>query len=229
MNTIARECCAALTDFKNECRNQPVEVVIGAGESVIQWLLMPRLDRIREQLPNVRLKFLNLPTAEAVKRLADGVIDFALVRKDAVHRPLQAKTLGRMAYSLFIPAGLQAGAGRKEGIEILDGLPLATLEGEGSFRSGLAQSAKKQGVKLDIQIECSSFPLAARAVARGHVAAILPAIAAAEVHPAVATQVPVAFLKGFDREMCLASNARLLRVRPILTRASTALELECRF
>jgi hypothetical protein len=70
-------------------------------KSVIQWLLMPRLDLIRERLPNVRLKFLNLPTGEAVKRLLEGLIDFALVRKDAVSRPLQAKVLGVMGYSLF--------------------------------------------------------------------------------------------------------------------------------
>ena len=98
---------------------------------------MPRLDKIREHLPNVRLKFLNLPTADAVKRLADGVIDFALVRKDAVTRPLQAKSLGVMGYSLFVPAGLQATAGRIGGLKLLDTLPLATLEGEGSFRSDL--------------------------------------------------------------------------------------------
>jgi DNA-binding transcriptional LysR family regulator len=229
LNVIARECCAALSDFKSECKNQPVEVVIGTGESVIQWLLMPRLDKIRAQLPNVRLKFLNLPTAEAVKCLADGVIDFALVRKDAVTRPLQAKSLGIMGYSLFIPATLQPTGGRKDGLKLLDGLPLATLEGEGSFRSGLAMVAKKKGVKVNIQIECSSFPLAARAVAKGNVAAILPAIAAADLPAAAATQIPVTFLKAFDREMCLASNARLIRIRPILNQAATVLAQTCRF
>ena len=229
LNVIARECCTALSDFKSECRDQPVEVVIGTGESVIQWLLMPRLDKIREQLPNVRLKFLNLPTADAVKRLANGAIDFALVRKDAVARPLQARPLGVMGYSLFVPAGLQATAGRKDGFKLLDGLPLATLEGEGSFRSDLTRVAQKTGVKLNIQIECSSFPLAARAVAKGNVAAILPAIAATDLPGAAAIQVPVPFLKSFDREMCLASNSRLLRIRPILNQAADILAQACHF
>jgi DNA-binding transcriptional LysR family regulator len=229
LNIIVRECCAALSDFKNECRNQPVEVAIGTGESLIQWLLMPRLDRIRMHLPNVRLKFLNLPTADAVKRLADGVIDFALVRTDAIARPLQAKAVGIMGYSLFIPTSLQSHAGRKDGLKLLDGLPLATLEGEGSFRCDLAQVAKKAGVKLNIQIECSSFPLAARAVSKGNVAAILPRIASTDLAPAVASQVTVPFLKNFDREMCLASNARLIRIRPILQKVATVLVEICRF
>lgn len=227
--TIARECGLALTDFKNACRNQPVEVVIGAGESVIQWLLMPCLEKLREQLPAVRLKFLNLPTAEAVKRLTDGGIDLAVVRRDAVGRPLQAKSLGLMGYSLFIPASLDHGAKHKNGAKLLAVLPLATLEGEGKFRSGLEEAARKARIQLNIAIECSSFPLAARAVAAGRVAAILPAIAAAELPPAVATQVSVDFLKAFDREMCLASNPRLLRIRPSLNRAVTVFAHVCQF
>ena len=149
LNVIARECFASLTDFKTECQGQPVEVVIGAGESIIQWLLLPRLEEIRKRLPNVRLKFLNLPTQEAVKRLADGVIDFAVVRKDAITAPLDSASLGVMSYSLFIPAALRPASGQKDTLKALDDLPLATLEGEGSFRSELAQVAKKAGVKLN--------------------------------------------------------------------------------
>ena len=229
LNVIARECFASLLDFRNECKGLPVEIVIGTGESVIQWLLMPRLDRIREHLPNFRLKFLNLPTTEAMKRLADGVIDFALVRKDAVARPLQAGPLGILGFSLFNPAGLHTTPGRKDGLKFLDGLPLATLEGEGSFRSALTQFARKAGIKVNIQVECSSFPLAARAVAKGKVAAILPTIAAADLPATTASQVPVPFLKAFDREMCLATNPRLLRIRPLLGRAATILAETCRF
>ena len=112
LNIIARECFASLSEFKSECKGRPVEVVIGTGDSVIQWLLMPRLAEIRQRIPNVRLKFLNLPTTDAVRPLADGLIDFALVRKDAVTRPLEARPLGVMDYSLFIPAPLAARSGR---------------------------------------------------------------------------------------------------------------------
>src|SRR5258708_3771717 len=79
LHVIVRQHFVALSDLKNECKGKPVEVAIGAGDSIIQWLLLPRLAEIRKRLPRVRLKFLNLPTDEAVKRLADGVIDFAVV------------------------------------------------------------------------------------------------------------------------------------------------------
>jgi len=229
LNSIARDCFASLSDFKADCKGRPVEVVVGTGDSIIQWLLMPRLDELRRQLPNVRLKFLNLATGEAVKRLADGMIDFAVVRKDAVKRPLHAAPLGKLTYSLFMPSALGAGISVKSRLKSLDGLPLATLEGEGSFRNELAELARKEGQKLNIQVECSSFPLAARAVTKGRVAAILPSIAADDVKASGVEAVTIPMLKHFDRAMCLASNARLIRIRPILQQVAAAISATCQF
>ena len=83
---------------------------------------MPRLGEVRTELPNVRLKFLNLATNDVVRRLADGTIDFGVVQKDAVARPLQCQSLGVMEYSLFLPEWLR-GAGT--GLKALETLPLA--------------------------------------------------------------------------------------------------------
>ena len=130
---------------------------------------------------------------------------------------------------MFIPAALQASVARRNGTRWLDGLPLVTLEGEGSFRSELADIARKQGLKVNIEVECSSFPLAARAVTKGNVAAILPSIAADDLRDAGVRETSGAFLKQFDREMCLASNARLARIRPILKQVETVLARVCRF
>jgi DNA-binding transcriptional LysR family regulator len=171
---------------------------------------------IRRQAPNVRFKFINLTTDEAVKRLADGMIDFALVRRDAVARPLQATPLGVMGYSLFLPKGLAPKPPAKSDLAILDGLPLATLEGEGNFRAALGNAARKAGIALNIQLECSSFPLAARAVVHGGMAAILPTIAAVDLQGIAVSHVHLPFLKEFDRDVCLALNLRLERVRPAL-------------
>lgn len=229
LNVVARECFASLTDFKSECTGQPVEVVVGAGDSIIQWLLLPRLAEILRRIPKVRLKFLNLATDDAVKRLADGLLDFVLVRRDAISRPLCPVSLGSMGYSLFLPAGLASPATSKGGLRVLDGLPLATLEGEGNFRSELTRIAKQQRLKISIHVECSSFPLAARAVTKGNVAAILPSIAAADLVEAGAAEVKLPFLRAFDREMCLASNARLVRIRPALQQVGAVLAQICRF
>jgi DNA-binding transcriptional LysR family regulator len=178
---------------------------------------MPRLAEARRKLPNVRLKFLNLATREIVRRLADGVIDFGVVRKDAVARPLQGASLGVMGYSLFVPEGLRGtGTAAKE----LEALPLATLEGEGSFRKELAAIAGKQKLRLNIEIECASFPLVARAVATGSVAGILPSVAAVDLERAGAQELRIGMLDGLKREIWLAWNPRVLKIRTALEKAS---------
>ena len=157
------------------------------------------------------------------------MIDLALVREDAVARPIQAVPLGILGYSLFIPQTLKPPARPKDGLKLLDNLPLATIDGEGSFRVALAEIARKQKIKVNIQVECSSFPLAARAVVKGEMAAILPCIAAAELEKIGAVAVPLDFLRRFDREMCLCSNARSVRIRPILQKVGASLAQLCRF
>jgi DNA-binding transcriptional LysR family regulator len=89
--------------------------------------------------------------------------------------------------------------------------------------------ARKQKIKINIQIECSSFPLAARAVVKGEMAAILPSIAAAELEKTGAVAVPLDFLRHFDRKMCLGSNARSVRIRPILQKVGESLANLCSF
>ena len=229
LNILVREQITVLADFKSECQHQPVEVVLGAGDSVIQWLLLPRLAEIRERFPGVRFKFLNLSTADAVKRLVDGMIDFAVAREDAVTRPLDARPMGVMGYALFIPQNHPAARQNPADGKWLDNVPLATLEGEGSFRSDLAEIARKQKIRLHNQVECSSFPLAARAVSRGDVAAILPAIAATELAGLAAVEVKLGFLRQFDRKMCLATNPRRIRLRPILDQIGTTMAKLCQF
>lgn len=227
LQRIARECFASLADFKDACKGQPVEVVIGAGESIIQWLIMPHLDTLRTLLTNVRLKFLNLTTAEAVRRLADGVLDFAVVRQDAIASPLESKLLGTMRYSLFVPSTMKIFTPR-DGAKVLDSLPLATLEGEGAFRNELAAAARHAGLTLNVQVQCSSFPLAARAVSHGNVAAILPSIAAAEMRGLAIAELPLELLKLPERKMGLAWNPRLLRIRPVLRQVAATLARTCR-
>jgi DNA-binding transcriptional LysR family regulator len=220
LNIVARECFASLWDFKSECQGLPVEIVIGAGESLIRWLLMPKLADVQEALPNARLKLLNLPTGEIVRRLADGVVDFGVVRKDAVVRSLRTAPLGTMRYSLFVPAGGKAGtSGGEQDAKVLDGLALATLEGEGSFRRELAVVARKHRVRLNIQLECSSFPLVATALEAGGMAGVLPSIAAVELGKSGIREVQAGPLRSFGREICLAWNPRLLRIRTALDKA----------
>jgi DNA-binding transcriptional LysR family regulator len=122
-----------------------------------------------------------------------------------------------MGYSLFVPENLR---GTGTGAKALEALPLATLEGEGSFRKELAAIAGKQKLRLHIEIECASFPLVARAVATGSVAGILPSVAAVDLERVGAQEVRMGILDGLKREVWLAWNPRVLKIRTALEKAS---------
>src|SRR5439155_3104406 len=60
---------SALNEFRLTCAGQPVELIIGAGESVIQWLLLPRLSGFSNAHPRLTVTFQNLKTDEILKQL----------------------------------------------------------------------------------------------------------------------------------------------------------------
>jgi DNA-binding transcriptional LysR family regulator len=99
-------------------------------------------------------------------------------------------------------------------------VPLATLEGEGSFRRELAAIARKNRLQLKIEIECASFPMVARAVGTGSVAAILPSVAAVDLARLGAQEVKLGILGGLQRELSLAWSPRVLRIRAALEKPS---------
>jgi DNA-binding transcriptional LysR family regulator len=117
---------------------------------------------------------------------------------------------------------VKGASGHEHDAKALDGMALATLEGEGSFRQELAAVARKHRFRLNIQLECSSFPLVATALETGGMAAILPSIAGVELKRAGISEVKAAPLKSFGWEICLAWNPRLLRIRTALGKAERA-------
>ena len=223
LNVVARECFSSLLDFKTESNGMPLEIAVGAGESLIRWHLLPQLTQIRKDLPNVRLKFLNLPTSEIVRRLSDGLLDFGVIRKEVVSRPLKSIQLGAVGYSLFLSSGAANKWKRGPDFRLLDELPFATLEGSGSFRQQLEAVERKLKIVLRIRLECSSFPLVASALLTGDMAAILPSPAGIELSRLGIEQIELSVLKDFEREICLAWNPRLFRIRSALEKASDAL------
>src|SRR5207249_11236065 len=96
----------ALEEFRLTCAGQPVELVIGAGESLIQWLLLPRLSGLAAAHPRLAVTFQNLKTDEILKQTLDGGVDFGVVSRFDSHRALASAPLGQLEFCLFAPAAL---------------------------------------------------------------------------------------------------------------------------
>lgn len=220
LHTLAREQLAGLQDFKQACAQERAQLTLAAGDSVIQWLLLPRLPGLLAKLPNVSLRILNLSSAEIASGLAEGTLDIGIVRSGVVAGTIQTAPLGSLRFALFVPLRLLGGKRAEDCTPaVVSRLPFGVLEGEGAFRSELGRLAKRAKVNLDFQIELSSFPLVAKAVQTGACAAVLPELAHGEFNSTEVAEVKLAWLRPMSRELVLAWNPRLARIRTALGEA----------
>ena len=105
---------------------------------------------------------------------------------------------------------------------LLQALPLATSIG-GQYGEELTTAAAKASWPLRIELSCSSFTQAVRAVKTGVFGAALPNLAAVAFAPGEVVQFPLPVLKSYARPNCLAWNPRRAEVRSVVERRIGAL------
>lgn len=209
----------ALEEFRGTCVGQPVELVFGAGESLIQWLLLPRLPGLAEAHPRLAVTFQNLKTDAILHQLIDGGVDFGVVSRCDSSRQLVSAPLGKLDFCLFVPAGLLPANPRlKLKSELLGQVPLAMLEGSAGVRHAVEQEAHRAGIKLNVRLRFSSYPQLAQAVQSLGVAAIMPKLAAASFKEAEVRAVPLPFLGTLSRQVSLVWNRKTAEVRPAIAK-----------
>jgi DNA-binding transcriptional LysR family regulator len=219
---LARSYLCGLEDFQSTCIGAPQTISLGSGNSLIEWLVMPKMARLRQSLPGTVFELYGGRTEDLVRQLTDMRLDLALIREDALVRPLKFRQLLKVSFSLFLPKPLAGAIEEKYLKSVLANLPLATSV-SGLFREQLTATAAKAGWPLRIELSCSSFTAAARAVKTGQFGAALPNIAAVDFAPGEVVQYPLPFLKSYARTIGIAWNPRLAEVRPVVEKAITAL------
>ena len=224
---IARESIGRLADFQQRSLGQPLSFSIGAGDSLVQWLVLPRLARLHDSLRNVSLRVQNLQTAEITNRLHDLSLDFGIVRRDAVSAPLAASPLGKMEYALFCPRSLSAGPPDLR--RVCGSLPFAMQSGDGVFTRQFRAWTEKSRLRISTGIECDSFPQASRALCSGGFATVLPKIARCDLPAESFWEIDVPALNKKPRAVCLAWNPRTIRLRSAAAEVAEQLKEALKF
>lgn len=221
---LSREQLRSLDDFRAECKQQSVGFSIGAGDSLIQWLVIPRLGKVFDGLRGPRFATMNLRTNEIVQQLTDCRLDFGIIRKNAVATGLKAVSLGMVTYVAVVPAALLAPKRKITLRQALADLPLATQTTDGQFASGLREIAKSLGSPLSPVLACQSFPQTMAAIKTGRYWSIIPEMAVLDLEPGTVQQISDGALSALAREAMLAWNPRLLRIRPGASKIAAALQ-----
>ncbi len=201
-------------DFLKSRSDEMIEVNIGAGDSLLTWLLVPKLEAFQRKFPRVQVKVFNLRSGEIIRRVSEMRLDFGLARAGLVRPPLKHHVLGRVDYRLFVPKKFQRQAAHLTPLEMLVKFPIATLGSDTEFFGTVLRSAERRGSLVNLRLVTESFPQAARAVLSGGYAGILPAHAAVDLEQNGVLAVELPFLREEARKVALVWNARVLRTRP---------------
>lgn len=208
----ARELLKGLGDFQLRWINQPLSYSIGAGESLLEWLLLPNLARAGKDTPgSANFQLRNLRTATIVSGLQDLSLDFGLVRREAVTRPLVTHPLGSIEYALYCPREIIPKGNKHDLLSILQSVPVALPGSDGEFMSDFKEWLTKKRVPVTVKLECDSFPQACRAVRTNRFAAILPTIVSCDLPAGDFVKLDLSLKRG-PRRICLAWNPRTLRL-----------------
>jgi len=172
----ARQFFQSVDDLQKRAGDEAQRVVIGAGETLIQWLLFPACEAMQKQTGGMVFAFKNLDSARLVDALQQGEVDVALIRKEEVTPSLMHAGCWHYAHVAFVPKALSRTTTELK-LEELARLPWAVLEGQGHFRQFLESKARAHGIKLNAALECSSYTQVAMAIQTGRYGGFLPEFA----------------------------------------------------
>jgi len=210
---LCKEFFVSLELIVGEFHQLPKKISIGAGESILDWLVLPRLKQLEQFLPNTHIELINLRSQAINAAILDGDLDLGIVRHNACSRQLGTRQLGILNYCLFVPREMYNAAKTSSPVDLLKKLPLARLAGDGEFNQMLAKVAERKKLTLNTRLTCSSFPSMKEAVKRGHVAAVLPTIAEVDLPRGEFEKVSVPLFGALNRQFVLCFNKRLIAVR----------------
>jgi DNA-binding transcriptional LysR family regulator len=203
---ISRFLLLGLSNFRRGCLKQDQTFCIGSCATVIRQFLIPTLATHKD---NVRFSLEVVAEDEIERRLHDLTLDFGIVTRAALSRPLQSTGLGETNLNLWVPKALfesqddayRAFKERK--------LPMALAETE----LEAVQCPTLRGHQT--HLSCTSF-LEARAALEGHaLATVLPEFLKLEGNQELFLRLSVTDVKIQFR---LAWNPRLLRLNPLAVR-----------
>jgi len=219
---LARQHLQALDDFRRACRAEPRIVRLVAGNSILEWLLVPLLAALRAKLPGVEFELLDMRTRDAALQLTRLTADLGILRADAVTAGLASLPVRPIGFALFVPRALAVGLTPANLRRRFSSLPIAAPIG-GQFRDDFEAAAARAGWRLQRALTCSTITHAARAVRSGSFAAILPETAVVDLDPAQIQRFTLPFFRDYRRPLCLVWNVRAAETRPLVRQTVEAL------
>ena len=203
---ISRFFLLGLSNFQRGCLAEGQSYRIGAGATFASVFLLPLLAGTAEARRGVRFRVETVDGDDVERRLHELTLDFGVVTRAAVSRPLQIRELGCWRLRLWTPRRVSRSLADTERLWKSRQLPLAWPMKELAPRDVLGTA------DFEPELACETFLEARTALAGGHLAALLPDFLepAGDRKAYQVTELPQLAPLTYR----LAWNPRLLRLNP---------------
>ncbi len=139
---LTREHFLALQSFRNQTTGTTSTIRIAAGDSLLQWLLVPAIGRVWQPRHPVRFTVSSLQASDIVAYLNERRIDFGLLQVEALEKPLKHVVICEQRYAIFVPQRLVPTRGMLTISDALLNCPHAAIGSEVFLRRQVADLAR---------------------------------------------------------------------------------------
>jgi DNA-binding transcriptional LysR family regulator len=215
LTALVREHFQALEDFGKSTTGKSIRLSLGAGNTILEWLVAPRLGPAAMQ--GVEFDLHHERQAEMIGHLQDGSLDLAIIAKEPLGRQFATAPLGAIDYALYIPKKLGRGSNLRHALREL---PLAMPIG-GRVREAVIKYA---GELKGWTLGTTGYLNALASVKAGHYASVLPTLAASDLGATVRSiKIPETIIP--KRQIVLAWKRRTAATRPAVEAAIVHLKV----
>lgn len=201
LEKLVREFLSGVERQLEELKGSAPLLTIGAGESILQWLVIPLLgSRLGER--GWRLQFRNVTSRDAIEGLRSRRIDVAVVPAEDAAGDLNSFKLA--SYGVFVVARADVfGESKPVRWRDLRGKRLALLEGRGQLRTKVEELCDSGTEMPAVGLECTSYPQVIEACAVGEFVGVVPELAASAARGAGLEVAKITDLADFRTDLAL--------------------------
>ena len=192
-------------------------VSIAAGESIIQWFLIPTLAKKLTQKNSPRVRFLNQTSSQTVDRLVNGIVDIGIIKESSKRGKLAFQEISsHHSDVLYNPDFIKPGK-KPTWASLLDmNMPLAIQDHGGTLRATMDRLNIDLEARPQIIAECTSYPQVLDLVQSGACAGILPRLAKQQAESRGCKWMNIQELKGDKTTIGVAWDETRVRNFPAM-------------
>lgn len=205
-----------LEDFQCEVQKANKAFTVGAGASILDWVVLPAIHGIRTALEDAVISLETMRSRALVEAVKEGRVDFAIVREDALPKGSRRHSVRQIRFHLCVPRKLLKRGSPASAVgdpKQWRTLPFTAGKDGGQLDITIREAMRDAGVNFQPQVECNSMLQARQLIERGECAGILPSVG---IYGLDAKQIIIsefAPLKTYGRHLVLHWNERRMRRR----------------